>query len=157
LQNMVGFFANPTALRLHCDSFRTFREWLAEVRKVVIETHARAEIPHDELCQELRKAGVKPLKFELIFGVSDHTAPVRFGGLELTWLERRMEAMPTGFTVTFDQHNEDHRCWTAFDARIYDPTRVREFINRLVLFLDAASRVPDASVAKLIAMMQEGS
>jgi amino acid adenylation domain-containing protein len=152
LQNMFGFFANPAALRLRCDLQRTFREWLAEVRKVMIETQAHAEIPYDKLCQELRKAGVKPLKFDLIFGVSDHTAPVRFGGVELTWLERRMEAMPSGFTLTFDQHNENHRCWAAFDARIYDPTRVRDFISRLARFLSAVSRKPDSSVTDLIAM-----
>ena len=152
LLNMFGFFANPTALRLHCDLNRTFREWLTEVREVVIETQAHAEIPHDELCRELRKAGVKPLKFDLMVGVSDHTAPVRFGGIELTWLERRMEAMPTGFTLTFDQHNEGHRCWTAFDARIYDPAQVRDFITRLVRLLDAVSHNPKLPVAKLIAM-----
>jgi acyl carrier protein len=157
LQNMFGFFANPVALRLHCDLDRTFREWLAGVRAAVIETQAHAEIPHDELCRELRKIGVKPLKFDLIFGVSDHTAPVRFSGIELTWLERRMEAMPSGFTLTFDQHNEDHRCWVASDARIYDPDKVREFLNRLVRLLDAASHSPDSSIAKLIALVEGSS
>jgi amino acid adenylation domain-containing protein len=154
LQNMFGFFANPTALRLGCDLNRTFREWLAEVRKVVIETQARAEIPYDELCQELHKVGVKPLKFELIFGVSDHTAPVRFGGVELTWLERRMEAMPSSFTLTFDQHNEDHRCWAAFDAHIYDPARVRTFIGRLVRLLEVTSCHSTLPVATLVAMSE---
>jgi hypothetical protein len=120
----------------------------------VIETQARAEIPHDELCRELRKAGVKPLKFEMIFGVSDHTAPVRFGGVELTWLERRMEAMPSGFTLTFDQHNEEHRCWAAFDARSYDPASARKFIGRLVRLIKVTSCHPTLAVATLVAMSE---
>jgi non-ribosomal peptide synthetase component F len=152
LQNMFGFFANPVALRLHCDLDKTFREWLADVRAAVVETQARAEIPHDELCRELGKVGVKPLKLDVIFGVSDHTAPVHFGDVELTWLERRMETMPTSFTLTFDHHNEDHRCWCAFDARIYDPIRVRDFISRLVRLLNVVSSNSDLPIKKLIAM-----
>jgi amino acid adenylation domain-containing protein len=150
LQNMFGFFVNLTVLRLNCDLSRTFRDWLATVRDSVLETQSHAEIPYEILCDELRAAGVQPMKFRIIFGVSDHTSPSHFGGLELNWLERRMETTPSGFTVTFDQHNEAHRCWIAFDARIYAPGKVRKFIERLKKMLDAVSLNPDLPLAEIV-------
>jgi hypothetical protein len=63
-----------------------------------------------------------------------------------------MEGMPWGFCVTMDQHNEEHGCRVTFDARIYDPARVRKWVDQFVRFLNAASEHPDLPLAKLLAM-----
>src|SRR5262249_1642637 len=87
---------------------------------------------------------------------TNHIAPMRFGGLELTWhdpwRDLRLEAMPWGFSVGFDEHQD--RCTVTFDACIYDPARVRAFINHFVRLLDAASRHPDLPLATLLAMSE---
>jgi acyl carrier protein len=147
-QNMFGFFANLATLRLNCDFSRSFCQWVALVQRMVVEIQARAEIPYEQLSEELRQGGVNPPEIRAIFGVSDH-ATVHFGGLELTWLERRMESMPWGFSVAFDQ-NEDHRFRAVFDARIYDPDHVRAFLDRFAGFLDAASSHADRALAELL-------
>jgi amino acid adenylation domain-containing protein len=152
LQNMFGDFVNLATLRLRCDHAQTFREWLSVVQKTVGETQAHSEIPYERLCEELRRRGVNPPEIRVIFSVREHTAPVHFGGLELTWLDRRIENMPWGFCVAFDQHNEEARCRLSFDARIYNPMRVRKWLDRFVRLLNAVSDNPDLPVGKLLAM-----
>jgi hypothetical protein len=152
LQNIFGDFVNVATLRLRCDHAQTFREWLSAVKKMVGETQAHSEIPYERLCEELRSRGVNPPEIGVIFSVSEHTAPVRFAGLELTWLDRRIENMPWGFCLAFDQHNEQDRCRLSFDARIYNPIRVRNWLDRFVRLLNAVSDNPDLPVGKLLAM-----
>jgi hypothetical protein len=152
LQSMFGDFVNLATLQLRCDHARTFREWLSVVRKMVGETQAHSEIPYERLCEELRKRGVKPPKIGVIFSVSEHTAPVRFAGLELTWLDRHIENMPWGFCMAFDQHHEEAGCRLSFDARIYNPGRVRNWLNRFMRLLNAVSVNPDLPVGKLLAV-----
>jgi amino acid adenylation domain-containing protein len=151
-QDIFGFFANLMTLRLCCDLGCTFREWVSIVRRTVNEAVSHGEIPHEQLCEELRKQGTIPPDVHAIFGASDHNSPIRFGGLEVTWLDRRMETMPWGFSLTFDQHNEHDHCRVDFDARIYDPHGVSAFIDRLIRFLDAASFEPDLKLSQLLEM-----
>ena len=154
LQNMFGYFVNLAMLCLRCDHALTFREWLSAVRKTVGETQAHAEIPHEQLREELRKRGVNLPEIRAIFSVASH-APVHFGGLELTWLDRRFESMPWGFCLTFDQHNEEHRCRVTFDARIYNPARVKDWVGQFVRLLDAVAHNPGLPVGKLLAMSKQ--
>lgn len=149
LQGMFGCFVNHAAVPLVCDPSRSFRESLVEVRRMVTEVQARAEIPFPRLCAELRNAGIKPLRFRVYFNTSDHTGPLRFGGLEWDNVERMTESMPIGFQLGFDQPAEDSRCIAGFDPRVYHPERVRRFLDRLAAFLDAASREPDRPVEDL--------
>jgi len=154
IQDMFGFFSDLATLRLRCDFTRTFHEWVSEVRQTVGETQSHCEIPYEQLCQDMRIHGLNPPEIRAIFGVSDHTAAVTFGGLEMTWLDRRMETMPWGFSLTFDQHNEQHRCRVDFDARIYDPEGVRALIEGFLRFLDAASSHPDQKLIHLLEMSE---
>jgi amino acid adenylation domain-containing protein len=151
-QNMFGFFSNLITLRFCCDLTATFRGWVSVVRRTVLDAHAHCDIPYEQLCDELRKQGTDPPEIRAIFGVSEHTAPFRFGGLEITWLDRRMETMPWGFSLTFDQYNEPGHCRVDFDARIYDPEQVRAFLGRYTRFLEAASCEPDRPLSQLLAM-----
>ena len=152
---MFGCFVNLTPLRLRCDPARTFREWLPVMRKIVGETQARSGIHYEQLCGELRKRGVNPPEVGVIFSMSEHNAPLHFGGLELTWLNQHIENMPWGFNLVFDPHNEEHQCHAAFDARIYNPARVRVWLRRFMRFLDAASRSSDLSIGQLLAMSKK--
>ena len=151
-QDMFGDFVNPVTLRLQCDQTRTFREWLAVTRKLLGETQARSEISYEQLCVELQQRGVHLPETPIIFSVSDHTAPVRFGGLEIEWLDRHTSGMPWGFQLNFNQHHEEHCCLVSFNAYVYHPARVQAWISWLVRFLDAASQNPDLPLGHLLAM-----
>ncbi len=150
--DIMGDFSNQVMLRLRCDPGLTFREWLPTVRKTVGEAQLRGEIPYERVREEMLRRGTSPPDIRVIFTLSEHTAPVRFGGLEVLWHKRRMEGMPWGFCVAMDRHNEEHGCRVTFDARVYDPVRVRKWVGQFVRLLDAISKNPGLPVAKLLAM-----
>ena len=148
-QRMFGYFSNLAALRLFFDPGATFRSWLAIVQASVLETQQHGDVPYEPMWDELRRRGAKPPEIQAIFNVADHTVPVRFGGVELTWHGRHRAAMPWGFTLTFDQHDEARRCSAAFDAHRYDPSQVQRWLNRFVRFLAVLSREPEHPIEQL--------
>jgi amino acid adenylation domain-containing protein len=151
VQNLHGFFVNLATLRLRCDATCTFRKWLSRVQRIASEIQARSEIPYEQLCEELRKQDMVPPEIRAIFSVSDHTAPVCLGDAELIWLERRVESMPWGFSLTLDLCNESAYCRAAFDARIYDPHGVRHLLDRFQRFLEIVSGAADVQLTELLA------
>lgn len=142
-QRMFGFFANLTTLRVRLAPGESFAHRLGVVQHLVGEIQARGATPYEQLCEDLKHEGVTAPEIRAVFGVSDQRAPVRLGDVELTWVNRRVNAMPWGFSLSFDQHNEQNRCNVMFDARKYDPAWVNGFVKRYSNLLDAVSRDPD--------------
>lgn len=145
-QRMFGFFANLTTLRMKLEPGRSFSYWLDETQRLVGETHSNGEIPYEELCDELRRAGIEPPEIRAIFGMSDHRADLQLGTAKFSWIDRRVESMPWGFSLSFDQHHERNRCSVMFDACLYDPAWVREFVGRYIKLLEDVSLNPDVPV-----------
>jgi acyl carrier protein len=150
LLGMFGHFVNDVALRLRCDLNHSFRQCLAETRRVVAAVQAHGEIPFEMLQDEVRAAGVEPVRIGIYFNVLDLTATRVFGGLKLTLHEQLKETMPLDFMLTFDESNEAQRCYVQFDARIYHPKRVRAFAKRLAELLDSVAQHPDTPLAGLL-------
>ncbi len=148
-QNMFGFFINLATLRFRYQPRKSFREWLSIVRATVVETEARSEIPYEQLCHELRQKGVIPPDIQVIFGISRSGNVHKLADLELTSLDRYYESMPWGFTLNFDEHDEEHSCRVTFDAGIYDPAGVRGLIDRFRRLLDAVTCNPDVVLEDL--------
>ena len=150
-QSMLGFFVNLVTLRLRFDPSLALRDWLSAVRRAVGEAQAHAHLPYESLCAELRARGKVPPEVRAIFAVADQSAPVRFGGCELRWLERRFEAMPWGFTLAFDRFDEERRSRVLFDASLYEPAGVRRFTERYIRLLGAMASRPDERLGALLA------
>jgi hypothetical protein len=64
---------------------------------------------------------------------------------------RHVEGMPWGFCLKTDRYNEANGCRATFDARIYNPTRVRKWLRRFARVLDIASENPDLPIGKILA------
>jgi non-ribosomal peptide synthetase component F len=150
-QNTFGCFYNPAVLRLRCDRRSSLRDWSTAVRDAVVQTQSRSAVPVEQLYEELFRSGVRPRAVSAMFMASDHTAPVRFGGLEMRCADRRAAWIPWGFTVQFDQHNEQHRCRARFNARAFDPAGVQAFLDRYKRFLDAVSAAPERPLGEVLA------
>lgn len=152
VQRMMGCFLNLTILRLPFEGKLNFREWISRVGRIVIETQMHSEMPHELLRKELLKVQVSPPYLQTIFGIADEKQPFRTGDLEISrvllpW--KNAETMPWGFTMTLASA-EVHSGWgTFFDARIYDPRKVHEFITRLQKFAEIACREPERPLADL--------
>jgi hypothetical protein len=150
VQNMFGFFSNPLSLRLHCDPEGTFRDWLIKVRDVVAATAPHCEIPFEELRRQFEAQTMEVPDLTVFFTVSLQPISERFADLELKWLELPGKAMPWGFTFDCAEHNEEDACRVKFDAGLYDPEGVREFIARFGRLAAAVSRQPDLPLRELM-------
>ena len=150
-QTMFGDFVNPVTLHLACDHNLPFREWVQVIRKLLEEMQAHSVVSYEQVCAEMQQRGSPLSSPPVMFSVADHTAPVRFGGLEIEWLDRHTATMLWGFHVNFNQHHEEHRCRVAFDAHVYRPGQVRAWIGWLVRFLGAASQNPGRPIRQLLA------
>jgi amino acid adenylation domain-containing protein len=148
VQGMFGFFADLRALRMSFTGNPSFREWVAKVRKIVIEAQARTEIPYEQLCEELCRQGVVPPVIQMIFSLTDLNE-LRFDELEISDLGGRFQTMPWGLTFSFARSNPGHTCRAKFDARIYEPTGVISLLERYLRTLDHASLQPDRPLREI--------
>jgi acyl carrier protein len=149
LQNIFGFFANLATLRFRFDPDRTFREWLTDVRATVTAAEAHGDVPYEELSRELSAQRATLPEIRVIFNMLTYHPALRFADLQLTFGDRREQTMPWGFTIRLDPWNRSNGCRANFDAGIYDPAGVCEFVERYKKLLDAVSRQPDVPLRKL--------
>jgi amino acid adenylation domain-containing protein len=152
LQNVFGYFINLATLRFLQQPSISFRNWLALTRSVVVGVEARSEIPYEQLRDELQQLEAPLPEIQVIFAVSGTEERLRIADLEFTTLERIFPVMPWGFSVSLNEHDEEHACRVDFDANQYDPAKVRLFIERLKRLYDAVSRHPELPVADLLTM-----
>lgn len=150
-QNMFGMFANTVILRMRWNPKLTFLRWLRQVSKMVTGVLKNSEIPHHLLREQLKQADVVLPEINALFCVYHTPATREFGGLQISKAISEFATMPWGFWMQLDQHNED-RCYTAFDARRYDPSQVKVFIERYQTLLDLASCHPQERLCDLLQM-----
>jgi len=154
LQRMIGVFINRTLLRLRFDAGASFREYLAVVRRTVIETSAHATIPQIQLRGELAQRGVELPISRTRFAALHQLPQMRFGGLTLDRMPREQLA-PRGFVLGVDRNYDAGGCRAVFDPRNYDAALVSRFIDRLQELVAAICVQPDAPLAELHAGLED--
>ncbi len=137
LQSIQGNFARMVPVCLPAVPTISFHEWLRVVQKQVVETQAHAQIPFEELGDELRSLGVSPPEIQVIFGGPAPATRSRFADLLFTTHPHSFKglpighdeasAMPWGMTLTLDVTNPERPYELTFDARIHDSQKVRSF------------------------------
>ena len=116
LQSIHGFFVNLLALRFEYNPTKSFREWLAIVRKGVTDSEMRSRIPFECICDELERSGMGRPPIEVIFQTSHNARQMELADLKLIWMERHRESMPWEFSMNPDEHAEQFDCRATFDA-----------------------------------------
>ena len=149
-RKMFGMFSNLVTLRFRCEPKLSFRAWLSVVRKASIEIEPQCYIPVQELRSELRSHGVKLPAIPVIFHQASPYPAVRFADLTLTTLDPPRELMPWQLTMHVDGRYEERNCIVTFDARMHEPSGVREFLDRFKQLLGDVSRNPDLPLERLL-------
>jgi non-ribosomal peptide synthetase component F len=149
-RGMIGFFSNPVALRLRCHPQMTFRDWLTRVRDVVVRTAAYSQLPYEDLRHRLSAERTVTPELTVFFSTRHERVAERFAGLDIVYTGRPRVHMPWGFTFECSEQDEETGCCVAFDAGIYDPLRVRGFIERYRRLAAAAMRQPDVPLHRLL-------
>lgn len=150
MQNVFGTFATGVLLPFQCHPRQTFRQWLGEVIQTVSDAQAHAEIHFHILQSELRKSGLRLGWDHPVFSVTDHPKVMSFAGIEMKPVIRLREQMMPGFNLAMDHAEEENGCLAAFDARVFDPARMRLFITRLTRLFSLIAQHPDSTLRDLL-------
>ena len=148
-ESVFGDFSNLMTLILPFDPAASLRSWLRKVRFLVTEARARADVPYELLCHELRTAGCTPPEINTLFAFIPSLPELPCGEIELVPATPALVTMPWGFTFRMDQRPDGDRGMALFDARLYDPAGVRRFIDRYIALARAASAHPDRPLSEL--------
>jgi Condensation domain len=151
--SMFGDFSNLMTLVLPFDPAAPLRRWLPKVRFLVTEARARADVPYELLCDQLRAAQSTPPEVNVLFAIHRSLPELPCGDIELVPASPTLLNMPWGFTFIVDQRRENDRCQVLFDAHQYDPAGVRRFIDRYLAFAEAATARPDQPLSDLHAAL----
>ena len=148
---MLGCFVNLTTLRLHFEGRLGFLEWILQVSRIVADAQAHAAIPYEKLREDLERIDVLLPEVKMIFGMSDEKSTETTAGLEISRvrLQGRTDAMPWGFTMALQPMDKASSWNTSFDARIYEPAAVHEFIGHMQQLAAAVCREPERPLAAL--------
>jgi amino acid adenylation domain-containing protein len=148
LQHVFGPFVYLVPLRFRVDLTKSFREWISTTWQLVTAAEDSGFVPLDRLNAGLRLHGIEPPEVKVIFNVLKNQVNARFGGLELQKIASKMIGMPQGFHINLDQTRQ---VWgAAFDAGVYDPVRVRQFVERYRRLLTLAAADPDTPMEQLL-------
>ena len=150
-RNIVGLLTNLAPLVFSHNPKLSFRNWVEIVRDRVFETEARAELPFEELYEQLRAAGLRPPSVRILFAMSADLLEHRFGGLTLTRRPYPVGKMPWGCQVYIDEHVPEN-CRVDFDAGIYHREGMQWLIDRYLRLLEAAALQPGLPVGRLLGM-----
>lgn len=148
-QSVFGFFSNMITLILPFDPGLSFRDWLVRVMETVADAGARRQVPYELLSEELRRDGVEPPEITVLFNMYDDWGDVGFERIEAPPPRYWFPGMPWGFTLIVDRSREEDGCKATFDARIYEPAKVRRFVERFSRLLVRAGDEPDRTLAEL--------
>jgi acyl carrier protein len=148
-QSVFGFFSNIITLILPFDPGLSFRDWLVRVMETVADAGARRQVPYEHLCSELRGAGVEPPEIRVLFSMYDDWGDVGFEQIQAPPPRYWFPGMPWGFSFIIDRSRETDGCKATFDARIYDPPAVREFVERFNRMVVRVGHDPDLSIERL--------
>ncbi len=103
LEPLVGFFVNTLVLRTDTRAGRTFREYLAELKRTNLDAQANQDVPFEYLVERLkpqRSTSHAPL-FQIMFNMNTNEAgTVQLRELELTPL--RSERVAVKFDLMLD-------------------------------------------------------
>lgn len=155
-RNIVGLFTNLAPMVFSYRPRLPFGDWLRTVRDRVFETEAHAEIPYEEVHQQLRAAGLKPSGIRIVFGMSSDFGEQRFGGLTVTRLPHPVERMPWGCQMHIDARAPANSR-LEFDARSYPREAMQAMVDRYVRLLEVAAQEPGLTIGRLVAMSSDNA
>jgi condensation domain-containing protein len=154
-RDVLGCCATSAILQLRCDGDATFRQLLVSVKDRLRAMHLHADVPYDRIHREMRAWRIKMPQGRAVLSTAWAHPMIRCGDIEIACLpDRTMTAPPLQFDTKFDLENEAENCSVLFDARRYDPEKVRGFVARFKRLLDHVTRTPDAPVRDVFASIK---
>ncbi len=174
LRKIIGMFVNTLAIRSYPENIKSFREYLKEVKKKIVEAFENQDYQFEDLVSELkikRDAKVNPI-FDVLFASQNFSSETKNNTLD------RINFVPGGYDyehkkAKFDlmilyMEREDHISFIfSYRTNLYKKDTIEKFIDYFkeivsVIIVDPDRKIPDIEIIsrekknRLIEKMKNG-
>jgi amino acid adenylation domain-containing protein len=152
LENLIGVFINPLALRVKISGDPGFREMLTRVKNTCLEAYAHQDLPFEKLVEELnpqRDLSRTPI-FQVVFNMQN--SPVQklgIPGLEIGFLE--IDRGVSQFDLTLMITKKDGHCHAAveYSNDLFEEVTVARMFQSYQFLLQNIIADPDEQISRL--------
>ncbi|MGW6654332.1 amino acid adenylation domain-containing protein [Streptomyces rubiginosohelvolus] len=157
LDDTVGFFVNPLALRVDTGGTPSFAELLDRVRRTDLAAYDHQDVPFDRVVDAAapqRSLGRHPL-FQVVLSFQNFEPALRLPGIEATPHAVDLGAAKFDLTVNLvERHGEDGTPAgitgdVEYATDLFDAATARAFGQRLLTLLRAAAADPERPLAEI--------
>jgi amino acid adenylation domain-containing protein len=158
LEGLVGFFVNSLALRVPVDTDKTFRQLLAEVRAIALESYQHQDVPFERLVEEIapqRSLNRTPI-FQVVFALQNAAGENRqYPGLEVAEVTNRELRVRHDLEVHARESAGEVELYWTYNRDLFDRWRIEQMARHFVRLLNAALATPEVPVHHLDMMSAE--
>ncbi|MFD9425547.1 MULTISPECIES: non-ribosomal peptide synthetase [unclassified Streptomyces] len=157
LDDVVGFFVNPLALRVDTGGTPSFAELLDRVRRTDLAAYDHQDVPFDRVVDAAapqRSLGRHPL-FQVVLSFQDFEPTLRLPGIEATPHAVDLGAAKFDLTVNLVERRDEDGTPAGitgdveYATDLFDATTARAFGQRLLTLLRAAAADPERPLAEI--------
>lgn len=150
LENMVGFFAYPLALRTNLSGEISFLDAVARTRATTLEAFANQDVPFAsvvEAARPRRQAGLNPL-FQAMFGfLPSLLERFEIPGLQANLVDVRNGGMNLSLFLSLMEEGVTLRGALTYDAGLFGPEAIDDLLDAYQAFLRGCLLHPDAKLS----------
>ncbi|KAB8332627.1 non-ribosomal peptide synthetase [Scytonema tolypothrichoides VB-61278] len=152
IQGLIGFFVNTLVLRTHLSGNPSFLELLGRVREVCIGAYANADIPLEQLVEELhpeRNLNQTPL-FQVMFGLLEDTQKdLTLPGLTLSWLPIHTQTARFDLTLQVVDGESELRGSLEYNTDLFNAETITRMVEHFRTMLSGIVTNPQARLSDL--------
>ena len=152
LENMIGVFINPIALRANLSGNPGFRELLKRVRTVCLDAYANQDLPFEKLVEELnpqRDLSSTPV-FQVVFNMQNSPIPkLGIRGLDISFLEIDRGVSQFDLTLMLTKYEGEWHAAVEYGDDLFNAATVERMFRSYQMLLEDIIAQPDEPVSRL--------
>ncbi|MEM7586325.1 MAG: amino acid adenylation domain-containing protein, partial [Acidobacteriota bacterium] len=152
VEGLIGVFVNMLVLRTDLAGEPTFRELLAQVKRLCLEAYAHQDLPFEKLLDELdleRSASHTPL-FQTVLALQNvPTVVADLSGLSITGEEIDSGTAKFDLTLVISEEAGSLLGKLTYDRDLFEAVSIRRMIHHLRNLLDGVVAAPQQLVSEL--------
>ena len=149
LEDMMGYFLNSIALRTHPSGAMPFRDYLAQVKLVVLDSLAASDVPFDHVVRELhpRRDGSHHPLFDVMF-LTEPPGPA-FEGWDLSQTEVTVGTAKFDLYVEMDERPDRIMGRIVYSTDLFEAPTIHRMIDHWTRLLRSIVAEPERTLASL--------
>ncbi|MCP4654313.1 MAG: hypothetical protein GY856_02720, partial [bacterium] len=152
LEGLIGFFVNTVALRGDLTGGPSFRDFLEQIRKRVLDAFAHQDVPFEKLVEELQPArdpGRHPL-FQVMFALQDAAvAEWKLPGLTVTQEEPGHQAVRFYLEMHCLERPQGLQGIVNYPVELFDAVTIERMVSRFQSLLAGIAAEPHHRIPEL--------